>query len=231
MSPPKVNLATKQPLQNVDLSDEGTQEKSDPLAMPVVVAVDTLPRVTPNYQSEQWRRQRARRMVVGVAMIIIVTVAALGTMALVHKLRRHHRRHWTCSGPRDYRMPEHVSVDHANRLITVKHDHDDNLKTNAMEILHEYNRQMVAYKDVDKKVCYIDRLDETFETGYERWESYEKSKRPDRTLRVISQPIEVDVVKHVMDIHITEHCSDSKSMWVMEIEETQVTADMEIVRV
>jgi len=160
-----------------------------------------------------------------------VAVAALGTMALVHRLRKHHRKHMSCRYG-DSRLPENVDLDEMNKLIKVHHDHDEDSHTNAMEMLHEYNRQMVAYKDVDKKVCYIDRLDETFEEGYERWESYEKNDRTDRhVLKVISKPIEVDVVRHVMDVHITAHCSDSKSVWVMEIEEKEVTTEMEVVYV
>jgi len=97
---------------------------------------------------------------------------------------------------------------------------------------HEYNRKMVAYKDVDMKKCYIDRLDETFETGYQRWEAYEKTDRTDgKILREISQPIQEEVVQHVLDIHIWEHCKDSKTVWVTEIEEKEITTDMKIIRV
>jgi len=227
MSPPKVNLSGKEPLHNV--SDEPLPEKQGPLDIPAVVTVETDRRVQ---LRRECQRQRARRVICGAAMVIIVAVAALGTMALVHRLRRHHRKYWSCRN-RNTNLPEHVNVDHHNQLIRVSHDHDDNTKTNAMEILHEYNRKMVAYKDLDKKVCYIDRLDETFEAGYERWQSYEKDDHKDKkVLRVLSkQPIEVDVIQHVMDVHITEHCRDSRSVWVEEIEEKQVTTQMEIIRV
>merc|ERR1712238_236554 len=116
-------------------------------------------------------------------------------------LRRHHRSRWSC-GNSYGKMPEHVTVDHHNRLINVHHDHDKDANTNAMEILHEYNRKLVAYKDTDVK-----------------------------TLKVISQPIEIDVVRHVLDKHITLHCQDSKSVWVMEIDEKEVTSTMEVIHV
>jgi len=228
MSPPTVKLAGKEPLQNV--SDEPLPGKGDDLEFPAVITVETNQRA--NTHRVEYQRQRVRRLMCGVALLIVFSVAAFGTMALVHRMRRHHRKHWSCSYGRKH-LPEHVKVDHDNQLIRVHHDHDKDTQTNAMEILHEYNRRMVAYKDVDAKRCYIDRLDETFEAGYEKWESYEKTNRDDqKTLRVISkQPIEIDVVTHVLDIHITEHCRDSTSVWVQEIDEKEVTRDMEIIRV
>merc|ERR1711963_1095325 len=124
-----------------------------------------------------------------------------------------------------------VTVDHDNQLIHVKHEQDQQNALPTMEVLHEYNRRMVAYKNVDKKVCYIDRLDETFSQGYERWEAYENKARDEKTMRVISKvPIEQIVVKHVLDVHIEEHCRDASHFWVMEINEQEITQDMEIVR-
>lgn len=224
MSPPKVNLAVKE---TPAVSDEPLPGKDD-FESPAVVIMETAPEVRPRSVHQ---RARARRIMCGIALIVVFTVAAVGTMALVHRLRRHHRKQWTCGTSNS--MPEHVKVDHENKLIRVHHDHDRNHNTPAMQILHEYNRQMVAYKDMDKKICYIDRLDETFTQGYERWESYEKHDRKDRrTLKVISKPIEVDVMRHVLDIHITAHCTDaSNSFWVMEIEEKKVTTEMVVIRV
>jgi len=229
MSPPRVNLAGKEPLQNVLVSDEPLPEKSDGLEFPAVITVETNNRRVQLDRQEQ--RQRARRLLCGVAMLIIVTVAAFGTMALVHRLRRYHRKHWSCKYGKS-QLPAHVKVDHDNHLIHVAHDHDENLKTPAIEILHEYNRKMVAYKDVQRKICYIDRLDETFETGYQKWESYEKTNSEDgKILKVIGdKKIEAIVVQHVLDEHIELHCHDSVSKWVMEIEEKEVTSEMEIVR-
>lgn len=229
MSPPMVKLASKEPLQNV-VSDEKLPEKWDNLDLgPAVVTVETNRRALS--QRQQCQRQRTRRLACGIFLIIFVAMAALGTMALVHRLRRHHRSRWSC-GNNYGKMPEHVTVDHHNRLISVHHDHDKDANTNAMEILHEYNRKLVAYKDTDLKICYIDRLDETFEAGYERWESYEtKGRTEGKTLKVISQPIEIDVVKHVLDKHITLHCHDSRSVWVMEIDEKEVTSTMEVIHV
>jgi len=223
-----VNLAGKEPLQNV--SDEPLPEKGDGLEFPAVITVETHRRT--EGRREEMQRQRARRLMAGVAMLIIVSVAAFGTMALVHRLRRYHRKQWSCSYGNRH-LPEHVKVDHDNQLIHVSHDHDDDTKTNAMEILHEYNRKMVAYKDVDRNICYIDRLDETFEAGYEKWESYEKNNREDRkALKVISSaPIEIDVVTHVLDKHISMHCHNSQAKWVMEIDEKEITKQMEIVYV
>lgn len=210
------------------MSEEPLPEKEGALDLPAVVTVETDRRHQVRRTSQ---RQRARVVICGAAIIIIVAVASLGAMALIHRLRRHHRKYWSCRN-RNTNLPEHVNVDHHNQLIRVSHDHDDNTKTNAMEILHEYQRKMVAYKDLDHKVCYIDRLDETFEEGFERWQSYEKDDHKDKkVLKVISKPIEVDVITHVMDEHITEHCRDSKSVWVMEIEEKAVTTQMEVVYV
>jgi len=237
MSPPQVSLAVKETPPTPTVSDEDLQDKCDDLEkfgsleLPAVIPVEPADRpANPRYVRNQ-QKQRARRIMCCVALIIIMTVAALGTMALVHRLRRHHRKEWQCRfGAK--RLPEHVKVDHTNNLIRVQHDHDRDTNTPAMEILHEYNRGLVVYKDVDRKICYIDRLDETFVNGYERWQSYEKTDRTKtHFLRVISKPIEVEVMEHVMDVHITAHCRDSHRFWVMEIEEIKVTKEMRVIKV
>ena len=60
------------------------------MEFPAVITVETNNRRVQLDRQEQ--RQRARRLLCGVAMLIIVTVAAFGTMALVHRLRRYHRK-------------------------------------------------------------------------------------------------------------------------------------------
>jgi len=227
---PQVSLSAKEPLslENVVLSDEPLPGKDGTLEFPAIVTATT---PAPRVATRQRRATtRTRRMATTVGILVMVAIVATVGMVLA-KHMRHRRKHMHCKYGR-HSLPEHVTVDHDHQLIHVKHDHDMNAATPAMEVLHEYNRRMVAYKDVDKKVCYIDRLDETFSEGYQRWEAYESKGRTDeKTMRVISQvPIEQIVVQHVLDVHIEEHCRDAKHFWVMEIDEKQVTTDMTVVR-
>lgn len=234
MSPPQVNLAVKDTPPAPSVSEEELQDKDEcvekfgPLELPAVVGLEAGP--APNVTRLQ--RQKARRLLCCVGLILVMVVATIGTMALVHRLNRHSRKHWSCRYGKN-RLPEHVKVDHQNHLIRVHHDHDKDTHTPAIEILHEYNRGLVVYKDTDKKICYIDRLDETFVNGYKRWEAYEKTDRTEsRYLRVISvQPIEVEVMRHVMDVHVTAHCHDSQRYWVMEVDQKQVTEEMRVIKI
>merc|ERR1711963_284065 len=223
---PQVNLSAKEPLENVVLSDEPLPGKDGTLEFPAIVTATPAPRVTTRQRRPC---NRTRRIVTTVSLLVMVAVVAtVGMMMAKHM--RHRRKHMHCKYGR-HNLPEHVTVDHDNQLIHVKHEQDQQNALPTMEVLHEYNRRMVAYKNVDKKVCYIDRLDETFSQGYERWEAYENKARDEKTMRVISKvPIEQIVVKHVLDVHIEEHCRDATHFWVMEINEQEITQDMEIVR-
>ncbi|CAG5115213.1 unnamed protein product [Candidula unifasciata] len=150
-------------------------------------------------------------------------------ITIVNVLRRHHRLDWKCLAYKG--LPTNVHVDSDNQLIHASHDHDADTDTNSMNILHEYNRHLVAYKDVDSSTCYIDRLDETFEEGYQRWRSYEEGRNSSQALKVISQSIEVEVLQHIGDIHIYAHCQNAQSFWVKEIDIREVTTEMRVVYV
>lgn len=222
MAPPQVSLATKPPTTEPQvLEDVPLDEKKDKLDMPPIALV-TVETERHNVQTLNARHSRksCRRLVCGISLIIILAIATLATMALVHRLRHKHRKHWECRYGKD-KMPEHVKVDHDNHLIYAKHDHDRHADTPALHMLHEYDRRLLAYKDVEKNICYIDRLDETFEDGYARWLSYEKHGRPEGKMltRVSARPIEREVLKHVGDIHIYAHCMNATSYWFMEIHE------------
>ena len=76
-------------------------EKKDRLDMPpaALVTVETERR---NVQVLRARRsqQQCRRLVCGIAFVIIMAIATLGTMAVVHRLRMRHRQvrgfTWNC---------------------------------------------------------------------------------------------------------------------------------------
>ncbi len=222
MSPPKVSLSNKESQKPI-VTEEVLPERGDGVEFPTVITFETERRAR-NLRMLH-KQRKCRRIVCGVTLVIIVAVAALATMALVLHFRRHHRKAWEC---RSNGLPVSVSVDHENQLIYAKHDHDQNSQTTAMEILHEYDRGLVAYKDVDNSTCYIDRLNETFEDGYERWQAYEAVENTDRKVLQVLQPIEIEVVEHITDIHIYSHCEKANSFWVKEIEITQVSKEMNV---
>ncbi|CAL1539879.1 unnamed protein product [Lymnaea stagnalis] len=225
MSPPKVSLSGKEPLKAVN--DEVLPEKGDGLEFPSVINIETDRRVITLRQ--QRKQRRCRRIVCGAALVIIVAVAALATMLLVLHFRHNHRKSWEC---RRRGVPETVQVDHENQLIYAKHDHDKDSNTRALDVLHEYDRGLIAFRDNDNNMCYIDRLDETFEEGYQRWESYEASEHNEtRALKVISGKIELEVMQRVCDIHIYSHCENAMSVWAMEIDIKEVTKEMKVILV
>jgi hypothetical protein len=224
MSPPKVSLSGKE-LLKAD-SDE-LPEKGDGAEFPSVIIIETEHRAR-NFR-QQMKRRRCKRIICGVTLVITVAVAVLLTLTIVNVLRRHHRNSWKCKPHKG--LPTNVHVDHENQLIRASHDHDDQSQTTAFEILHEYTRHLIAYKDVDNNTCYIDRLDETFQEGYRRWESYETGNKESQALKVISKPIETEVLMHIGDTNIYGHCGNSKSVWVKEIDVTEVTFEMKVIYV
>lgn len=217
MAPPQVNLNEKPPAQD---SQDPLPEKTD---APVIVTVQRTQGHRELLTADQ-RRQRKRCRVACCASLsfLLVLLLALGTACLVYRMR--HRKGWPSScGTKDgVRIPEHVTVDHDKQLIYVKPDQPTN---KAMEILHEYNRRLIAFRNITANTCYIDRLDETFAEGYARWEGYEETEhKQGHTLRVFRQKINVEVVKHIADLYIVEHCGGETVTyhWVMEVTEEEV---------
>ncbi|KAK7108515.1 uncharacterized protein [Littorina saxatilis] len=221
MAPPQVNLNEKPRAQ---VGEDPLPEKPDSASTPVIVTVPRNGGVRCNVTAEQ-RRQRKRCRIACCASLsfILVLLLALGTACLVYRMK--HRKNWklSCRTQEGQRIPEHVSVDHAKQLIYVKPDH--NIK-DAMEMLHEYNRRLIAFKNGTAKTCYIDRLDETFEDGYARWVGYEETEhKMGRTLYVIPQKITVEVVKHIAGVHIFEHCGNNTRVefyWVKEVTQEEI---------
>uniref|UniRef100_A0A0B6YWX9 Uncharacterized protein n=1 Tax=Arion vulgaris TaxID=1028688 RepID=A0A0B6YWX9_9EUPU len=223
MSPPKVSLSGKGTLKHE--SDELTSDNGDGAEFPSVIFIETEHRAR-NFR-RQLKRQRCKRVICGVTLVITVALAALLTLIIVNVVRKHHRTSWKCKSGKG--LPTNVRVDNENQLIHASHDHDDQSQTAAFEILHEYVRHLVAYKNVENDTCYIDRLDETFEQGFVRWNSYETGDKYPQALIVISQPIEKEVLLHIGDTHIYGHCNSSKSLWVKEIDIEEVTSEMTVI--
>jgi len=227
MGPPQVNLNEKPP---ADQSQDPLPEKKD--SAPVVVTVDRNRPLRCAITAEQ-RRQRKRCRIACCASLsfILVLLLALGTACLVYRMN--HRKGWRsfCGTQEGDRIPEHVNVDHDNKLISVQPDHHN---PKSMEVLHEYNRGMIAFKNSTSNTCYIDRLDETFSEGYARWQGYEETAHVmNRTLRVVPQPIQIEVVEHFAGVHIVEHCGGTRIeyFWVMEVKETEITPADKYIRV
>jgi len=216
MAPPQVNLNEKPPAQ---VSNDPLPEKEG--APPVVVTSVPLRRCGVT-AAQRAQRKRCRIACCTSLTLVLVLMMALGTACLVYKMR--HKKFWRswCGTKDDRHIPEHVTVDHEKRLIYVKPEHTTQ---HAMEMLHEYNRRLVAFRNGTAHRCYIDRLDETFEDGYARWQGFEESEhKQGRTLYVIPQKVEFDVVKHIAGVHIFEHCGSTRVeyYWVMEVTQEEM---------
>lgn len=225
MSPPKVSLSGKDSTKSA--TDEFLSDKGDGTEFPSVIIVETEHRASSFRQ--QIRRQRYRRVIVGVTVVIMVSVAALLALTIVNVLHRRHHKTWTVKSSSG--VPTKVTVDENKNLIHAAHDYDTLSQTSRFEILHEYGRKLIAYKDMKNLTCYIDRLDESFQDGYERYQSYKDVSNDHQALKVISEPIEVEVLEHIGYIHIFGHCQNAQSYWVMEVEGEEVTTAMRIVYV
>eukprot|EP00745_Piridium_sociabile_P022321 TRINITY_DN34768_c0_g1_i6.p1 TRINITY_DN34768_c0_g1~~TRINITY_DN34768_c0_g1_i6.p1 ORF type:complete len:236 (+),score=62.11 TRINITY_DN34768_c0_g1_i6:134-841(+) len=224
MGPPQVKLNEKPPAEASLVSNDPLPEKDDgeKTSPAVIITVDGR-RPAPLALAEQ-RRQRKRCRIACCASLsfLLVLMLALGTACLVYRMK--HRKSWRsfCGTKEGDRLPEHVNVDHDHQLIYVKPEHHSD---HAMEMLHEYNRRLIAFKNGTAKTCYLDRLDETFADGYARWQGYEESVHvQNRTLRVFQKKIDIQVVKHIADVHIFEHCGkmEVEYHWVMEVTMTEV---------
>lgn len=217
MAPPQVNLNEKPPAQ---VSEDPLPEKHDSAPAPVVVTMT--PRRCGVSAEQRRQRKRCRVACCSSLAFILVLMLALATACLVYRMR--HRKFWRayCRVHDGARVPEHVRVDHQNQLIYVKPEHHAD---NTLELLHEYNRRLIAFRNGTANRCYIDRLDETFQDGYARWQGFEETEhKMGKTLYIVPEPIQVEVVKHIAGIHIFEHCGSEKVeyYWVMEVDEKEI---------
>ncbi|CAG5117350.1 unnamed protein product [Candidula unifasciata] len=227
MAPPMVSLSKKEPSKSKLVFDDLPLEKEDGPAPPSVITVGDEQR---SRRLRFQKNQRKCRLIVGfVTIMIIIAVATALTFTLV-KLLHKHRKSWTV--PEKNGQTSNVNVDDKNQLIRARHHHhNDQGQSVCLESLHEYHRRFVAYRDCSTLVCYIDRLDETYEVGYARWEAYETNGKDSKALKVIGKPIEIEVLRHIGDIHIYAHCQNGTSYWAMEIEETEITTEIKVVYV
>jgi hypothetical protein len=223
MSPPLPSLSKQKPMK--PSFDELPEKKTGDEGTPSIITVD--PDRRARSVRQQAKKGQRRIIFCTIILLLIVAAAAAVTFTCVKFLHKH-RSSWKV--PSSAGLTTDVTVDDDKKLIHTQHKQENAEHVVVMAILHEYSRHLIAYRDVSNSTCYIDRLDETFEVGYQRWESYETEGRKPKALKVISpQPIEVEVLQHIGDIHIYGHCVSGNSYWVMEIEETEVTTEMRVV--
>lgn len=226
MAPPQVKLNEKP---HLDGFMDPLPEKNDTCESPVIVTMDRPHSL--RYLTAEQRRQRKRcRIACCTSLtVILLLLLGLGTAFLIFRLK--HKKGWglACGTQDGSHIPEHVVVDHEKQLIYVKPVEQT---TQVMEIIHEYNRGMIAFKNSSANNCYIDRLDETFAEGYTRWQQFEDSEhQQNRSLRVVPGMIQIEVVKHFAGIHIVEHCGGEtvEYYWAMEITETEIQPSDKII--
>jgi len=220
MAPPQVRLNEKP---SSDGFMDPLPEKKDSSDAPPIVTIDR-PRTQRCYMTAAQRRQRKRvHIACCLSMIVILLLLlGLGTSLLVYRMK--HRESWAswCGTSDGDRVPEHVHVDHENQLIHVRPDQH---APQAMDVLHEYNRGMIAFKNSTSNTCYIDRLEETFAEGYSRWLDFEDNEhKQNHTLRVVPEPVQIEVVKRFAGVHIWEHCGQEtvEYYWAIEVTITEI---------
>ncbi|KAK6170504.1 hypothetical protein SNE40_018884 [Patella caerulea] len=120
-------------------------------------------------------------------------------------------------------IPEHVKVDFVNKIIFVSNERNGDI--DKLSALHNYDRKMIAFKDLSNGRCYIDRHDETFEEGLKSWTGREGKERvpPNRYFRYIREPIDSDVLRTFAGEHIVEHCADVPTHWIVDIDTKDIS--------
>ncbi|KAL8599078.1 hypothetical protein ACOMHN_006887 [Nucella lapillus] len=247
MAPPQVNLNEKP---SAETSQDPLPEKQD---SPVIVTVDR--RCPSTSAEQRRQRKRCRIICCGSLSFLLVLMLALGTACIVYRMKHKKKewRTW-CGTKGSERLPEHVSANHEKRLIYVRPEHHDGSEVAVLHeynrrliafktprpiitiitiitiiiiiiVLIMSLMRLIAFKNITSKKCYLDRLDETFEEGYARWQGYEeKIHMHNHTMMVFAQKIDVQVVRHIADVHIFEHCGgkEYEYHWVKEVTEEEI---------
>ncbi|KAK6183096.1 hypothetical protein SNE40_010641 [Patella caerulea] len=195
MSPPMFDLQTKENSQDVKV---------------------ILP--SPNFvQQPTVKTNNKKYYLIAVSVIsaaVVITLGALGSVALYHHMNR----------PEEYdtetlyngqHIPEHARVDYVNRITYVNTTRYGEVL--AGNNLHDYNRKLLVFKDVTNKVCYIDKLEGTFEEGVALLAQKTRSTpTPIKHVHTSNEPIHVDVLRKFAGDTIADHCKDIPSFWLID---------------
>lgn len=237
MSPPQVNFSEKK-----DSDSTSTQSKEEVKDVPSekgddfdcldfsnIVLSEAERRAYEHRHGHHHHHHNHRgrnRCICGMVFVIILAVAAVVMIPLALKWRHkrhHHQEKFSCGhGSKEYK----VDIDHDLQVI-----HAHKVPDGNMHIIHAYKRRVIAYKKGEHGVCFIDRLDESFDEGLMRWKSYKNMVLWDiKRFQVLSpKPIDIKVLEHFTDRHIFELCRDGKSVWVKEMDIEEVTTGKTVI--
>ncbi|ESO99674.1 hypothetical protein LOTGIDRAFT_238752 [Lottia gigantea] len=153
----------------------------------------------------------------GVVIISVVIIAAvvLGSIALHHHLNSKQSEYETEVVYKGHHIPEHARIDYTNKITYVNNSRYHEVV--AANNLHEYNRQLLVFKDIENKVCYIDKLTGTFEEGVSRL-SLKKVSEPTPIKRVTrsDNPVDKRILRKFAGDAIADHCKGIPTFWVID---------------
>ncbi|KAK6169634.1 hypothetical protein SNE40_020637 [Patella caerulea] len=151
--------------------------------------------------------------------MVLLIVGFTLIFGVVHLYKHEHKKDKfdSVSKVHGRKIPEHIHVDYNNQIIYASNDADGEI--DGLVALHNYDKKMLAFKDLTNGRCYIDVLDETFEEGLTFWSAQEGKERTlvTRYFRYIREPIDLDVLRTFAGQHIADHCAGVPSHWIVVI--------------
>ncbi|KAL8613725.1 hypothetical protein ACOMHN_029817 [Nucella lapillus] len=216
MAPPQVDFSKKveqQPLEDVNgWAVVVGDKKLPPLPPSAPVPVESGTTVA---GKRGLGKRRCKKLIIGIIIGAVVATAITVGVFMAH--RHHHGDHWKGHvKDRDgHHAEEHVRLEGSRRLIHIARNATNHF-FGLLAVL-DYKTQLAGFKDCNKKVCYVDRLRESYEGGCERWRHYKRHGRMmnKRPLRV-GPMIDKHVLQYIAGEPIFKVCGSLPSYWVLE---------------
>ncbi|ESO99663.1 hypothetical protein LOTGIDRAFT_238747 [Lottia gigantea] len=154
----------------------------------------------------------------GVVVISVVIIAAvvLGSIALHHHLKS--KQTGFNIEPRyggDLKVPEHVKIDYDRKLIIINSTQQGHIV--ASNILHDFQKKIIAYRDETHKMCFLDKTTYSFDDYVSRLAEIDSTTKTSVVHRKQSNySVEPDVLRKFIGENIADHCEGDPTYWLVE---------------
>ncbi|ESO99664.1 hypothetical protein LOTGIDRAFT_173606 [Lottia gigantea] len=145
---------------------------------------------------------------------ILISAVIVGSVALHHHLTSKQTDFDTKIVYKGYPIPEHVHVDFTSKITYVNNSRYNEVV--AANNLLDYKRQLLVCKDVKNKVCYVDKLNGTFEDGVSKL-SKKKDSTPVKHVITVKLPVDKRILQKFAGDSIADHCKGTPSFWVLDM--------------
>ncbi|KAK6194795.1 hypothetical protein SNE40_000351 [Patella caerulea] len=149
-----------------------------------------------------------------ISAAVVITLGAIGSVALYQHMNRP-QEYNTETLYNGHHIPEHARVDYVNKITYVNNTQYGEVL--AGNNLHDYNRKLLVFKDMTNQVCYIDKLEGTFEEDVALLAQKTRSTpTPIKWVHASNESIDGDILRKFAGDNIANHCKDIPTFWVID---------------